>query len=337
MKEALLYEKLEKNKVRCNLCGHHCVISEGKLGVCMVRQNTGGTLQTLVYGHAVSHNVDPIEKKPLYHFLPGSRSFSIATPGCNFKCKWCQNWQIAHMPHHGAGIGHETMSPAEVVSSAQRTNSQTIAYTYTEPTIFFEYAYETAQRAHQAGISNIFVTNGYMTREMLEVFHPYLDAANVDLKAFRKKTYHRFIGAGFKQVLDSMKIMKQLGIWLEVTTLVIPGINDDPAELQDIANFIAQELGTDTPWHISRFFPQYKMTEYPPTPHETLQQAQEIGLEAGLRHVYLGNVREESNTFCYSCGHLLIQRQGYRIAENNILDGECANCGMRIEGVWGKP
>jgi pyruvate formate lyase activating enzyme len=334
MKEAMLYEKLDDKQVRCHLCGHHCVIPEGKLGVCHVRQNVDGVLHTLVYGSAISQNVDPIEKKPLYHVYPGSASFSIATLGCNFQCKWCQNWEIAHMPRQRGLMRVPHTSPEEIVDKALASNSKTIAYTYTEPTIFFEYAYDTARLAHEAGIANVYVTNGYMTEEMLDAFHPYLDAANVDLKAFRKKTYHRYVGAGLQTVLDSLVKMKELGIWVEVTTLVVPGINDEAAELLDAATFISRELGPDTPWHLSRFFPHYQLPNVPPTPLKSLRRTQEIGQEAGLRHVYMGNVREESNTYCYSCNELLIQRRGYWIAANKIKDGKCPQCDADIAGVW---
>jgi pyruvate formate lyase activating enzyme len=334
MHEAMLYEKIAGNRVRCHLCAHRCVISEGKKGVCQVRENRGGVLYTLVYGHTVSQNVDPVEKKPLYHFYPGSLAYSIATPGCNFRCQWCQNWQISQMPRERDLIAGREASPEQIVASALDTGSRSIAYTYTEPTVFFEYAYHIALLASLDGLANIFVTNGYMTQQMLEMFHPYLDAANVDLKAFRKETYRRYVGAGLQPVLDDLKLIKQMGIWLEVTTLVIPDLNDDPAELRDAARFIAQELGPDSPWHISRFFPGYKMTDRPPTPIETLHKAQEIGLEEGLRYVYLGNVAEESNTTCHDCGQLLIRRQGYWIAENNIREGRCPNCGASIAGVW---
>ena len=334
MKEAMLYEKLTDKRVRCNLCAHHCVISEGKLGICRVRENVDGILYTLVFGRTISQNVDPIEKKPLYHFYPGSQAYSIATPGCNFQCQWCQNWDIALMPRErGMVMGHEA-TPEQIVADAQRTNSRSIAYTYTEPTIFTEYAYETAQLAHDKGLANIYVTNGYMTTEMLETFHPYLDAANVDLKAFREKTYKRYVGASLEPVLESMKTMKRLGVWLEVTTLLVPGINDDLSELRDAAQFVAQELGKDTPWHISRFFPHYKMADVPPTPIETLRKAEEIGLEAGLQYVYLGNVAGESNTVCHNCGQMLVRRSSYWITENNIRDGSCPACKTPAAGVW---
>jgi len=333
-KEAALYEKLDKGRLRCNLCAHRCVIAEGKLGVCKVRRNDGGVLYTLVYERAISANVDPIEKKPLYHFYPGSSAYSIATPGCNFRCQWCQNWEIAHMPRErGAIVGHRATAE-QIVADALATGSRSIAYTYTEPTIFFEYAYDVARLAHAAGLANIYVTNGYMTSEMLDAFHPYLDAANVDLKAFREKTYHRYVGAALKPILENLKLMKQQGVWVEVTTLLVPSLNDDPAELRDAANFIAQELGPETPWHISRFFPQYKMTDRPPTPVASLQRAQQIGQEAGLHYVYLGNLHGEMDTICYNCGQLLVQRYGYWDIKNNIKDNQCPACGTPVAGVW---
>ena len=335
MKEALLYEKMDNGSVHCHLCGHHCVIKPGDFGVCQVRQNREGTLYTLVYGSAISQNIDPIEKKPLYHFYPGSQAYSVATLGCNFQCAWCQNWQIAQAPRQHGLMDVRSTSPAQLVAGAQVSGAKSIAYTYTEPTIFFEYAYETAQLAQQAGIANIYVTNGYMTGEMLDLFHPVLDAANVDLKAFRQRTYSKYVGAGLQTVLDSMKKMKALGIWLEVTSLLIPDVNDSPEEISDMARFIAQELGTDTPWHISRFFPQYKMTHLPPTPPKTLLTAYEIGKAAGLEYVYMGNIAWESNTSCPSCGTLLIQREGYRIGESKVINGCCPDCGQEIAGVWG--
>jgi pyruvate formate lyase activating enzyme len=333
-KEALLYEKLEKGRLRCNLCAHRCVISDGKFGVCKVRANEDNKLYTLVYGRAISQHVDPVEKKPLYHFYPGSSAYSIATPGCNFRCQWCQNWEIAHMPRERGVIAGRKVSPEEVVADARATHSRSIAYTYTEPTIFFEYTYDIAQLAHEASIANIYVTNGYMTPEMLETIYPNLDAANVDLKAFREKTYHRYVGAALQPVLESMKLMKSQGVWLEVTTLLVPDLNDDPQELRDAAQFIAQELGPDTPWHISRFFPQYKMNDRPPTPVASLQRAQQIGLEAGLHFVYMGNVGSEADTVCPKCGHAVIRRSGYWDIRNRLKDGNCPNCGTAIAGVW---
>ena len=334
MKEALLYEKLDGGRVHCQLCGHRCVIAPGEHGVCQVRENRDGTLVTLVYGSAISQQVDPVEKKPLYHFLPGSRAFSVATVGCNMQCQWCQNYQIAQAPRQHGLMETAHIPPEELVRNALDSGSQSIAYTYTEPTIFFEYAFETAKLARQAGLANLYITNGYMTGEMLDLFHPYLDAANVDLKAFRQRTYARYAGAGLQTVLDSLKKIKSLGIWLEVTSLLIPGINDDPAEITEMAKFIATELGIDTPWHISRFFPHYRMMETPPTPPKTLQNAYRIGKEAGLDYVYLGNIAGESDTVCPNCAATLIVRQGYHTGRPHISGGKCAECEHPIPGVW---
>lgn len=334
MQEAMFYENIGDNRVRCNLCAHGCVIAEGKFGVCKVRHNLEGTLYTRVYGRTISQHVDPIEKKPLYHFLPGAKAFSIATAGCNFQCRWCQNWEISQMLRESHLIAGRAVSPEEIVDSAMQTGCEAIAYTYTEPTIFFEYAYHIALLAHLVGLANVYVTNGYMGHEMLEISHPYLDAANVDLKSFRKKTYQHYIKAGLKPVLENLKTMKRLGIWVEVTTLVIPGLNDSQDELRDIAQFIVTDLGPDTPWHISRFFPGYKMKDRQPTPLKTLQQARSIGLAEGLHYVYLGNVGEDANTYCQQCKRLLIRRQGYWVTENHIKDGRCADCGTSVAGVW---
>jgi pyruvate formate lyase activating enzyme len=333
MKEAMLYDKLPDHTVRCRLCAHRCLIAPGKKGVCQVRENQGGTLYALVYGRLITQHVDLVEKKPLYHFYPGSTAFSVATPGCNMRCRWCQNWEISQMSSEQHFVMGEKASPAQIVAAARRAGCRSIAYTYTEPTIFFEYAYDTARLAHEAGLANIYVTNGYMTEEMLETFHPYLDAANVDLKAFRDETYRKYVGARLQPVLDAMKMMKRLGIWLEVTTLVIPDINDDPTELREAARFVAQELRVETPWHISRFFPAYQMPDVPPTPLSTLQRAREIGLEEGLRCVYIGNVHDEENTTCHECGLLLITRSGFHVTKNLIRDGRCPDCGAPVAGV----
>jgi pyruvate formate lyase activating enzyme len=334
MKEAMLYEILDNERVRCNLCAHRCLIAKGKVGVCNVRQNRDGQLYSLVYGQLISRHIDPIEKKPLYHFYPGSTAYSIATAGCNFRCQWCQNWEIAQMPRERGRInGYET-SARQVMAEVIDSGCRSIAYTYTEPTIFFEYSYDIARLAKQAEVANVYVTNGYMTGEMLDLFDSYLDAANVDLKAFRDETYRHYVGARLQPVLDSLKKMKSLDIWVEVTTLVIPGINDDLTELREIARFIATELDNGTPWHLSRFYPHYKLADLPPTPVATLEAAQQIGFDEGLKYVYLGNVGGETNTKCPQCGRLLVRRHGYWIPENRLVDGACPDCKSRLEGVW---
>jgi pyruvate formate lyase activating enzyme len=333
MKEAMLYEKLAENRVKCNLCAHRCTIAEGRLGVCHVRENVDGVLYTRVYGRTIAQHVDPIEKKPLLHFYPGSTAYSVATPGCNFRCRWCQNADISQAPREEHFLLGEEASPEQIVAAAQQMGCRSIAYTYTEPTVFFEYTYDTARLAREARLANVYVTNGYMTDEMLEMMHPYLDAANVDLKGFRDKVYRRYAGARLQPVLDSLKAMKELGIWVEVTTLIIPGVNDDLQELQDAARFVADELGRETPWHISRFSPAYQMVDVPPTPLSILLQAREIGRQAGLYYVYVGNVPEEANTTCHACGHLLIRRRGYQVVATDLTPGgHCPECGKPVEG-----
>ncbi len=334
MQEALLYDKLPDQRVHCRLCAHRCVIDPGRLGLCQVRQNRQGILYSLVYGRTISKAVDPIEKKPLYHFYPGSLAFSIATPGCNFHCHWCQNWEISQLSGEGQLLAGHIATPQQIVSNAGHHGCRSIAYTYTEPTIFFEYARDTARLAGKAGLANVFVSNGYMTAEALDMTRGWLDAANIDLKAFRDQTYRQYTGARLQPVLDNLRQMKNLGIWLEITTLIIPGINDDPEELTEMATFIRQELGADTPWHISRFFPCYRMGQTPPTPLETLHRAEVIGREAGLNYIYPGNLAEETGTHCASCGELLIGRVGFRVTDNQIqADGSCPACQKTVAGV----
>lgn len=337
MKEALLYEKLADDCVRCNLCSHRCDIKPGRRGICGVRQNDQGVLHTLVYGRLIARHVDPIEKKPLFHLLPGSRSYSIATVGCNFRCRFCQNADIAQMPRDFDGrVTGETATPEAVVADALRQRCATIAYTYTEPTIFFEMALETARLAHDRGLRNVFVSNGYVSAEALEMIAPCLDGANVDLKAFNDEFYKRQCGARLAPVCDTLRRMKDRGILLEVTTLIIPGLNDDPEELTRLAGFIADDLGPETPWHISRFHPTYLLTDRPPTPVGTLQRARDIGVQAGLRYVYMGNVPGEAgeNTLCHHCGAMLIERLGFAVRRNNVLrDGGCPDCGTPVHGV----
>jgi pyruvate formate lyase activating enzyme len=296
-----------------------------------VRENRDGILYSLVYAQAISANVDPIEKKPLYHFLPGTGAFSIATVGCNFRCDFCQNADISQASKGGRwGRWSRELPPEQVVDLTQKNRCASIAYTYTEPTVFFEYAYDTAKIATERGIKNVFVTNGYMTEEALREIEPYLDAANVDLKGFTDEFYRRTCGAQLQPVLDSIRLMHQMGVLVEVTTLIVPGHNDSDEELRQIAQFLAN-ISLDLPWHISRFVPHYKMTNVPPTAVETLHRAAEIGYETGLRYVYAGNVpgdRYES-TYCPNCGEIAIQRLGYHTQIK--LDGDhCENCGYQL-------
>jgi pyruvate formate lyase activating enzyme len=329
-----LWEKLERQKVHCHLCAHECKIPEAKLGICGVRRNDRGTLNTMVYADVIAAHVDPIEKKPLYHFLPGSLAYSIATIGCNFKCGFCQNWQIsqAAADEGGIGSGKET-PPAKVVEQARKNGCRSIAYTYTEPTIFFEYAFDVARLAHEAGLYNVFVTNGYMTRRALDEIRPYLHAANVDLKSFRDDFYRKTCKARLQPVLDTISAMKSIGIWVEVTTLVIPGENDSHDELRQIAEFLA---GVDRmiPWHLSAFHPDYEFADHEATPLATLRQAKELGQQAGLNHIYLGNVMEGGNTFCHSCRKEIIKRHYMGLDDSRLRDGRCPYCGAAIAGVW---
>ncbi len=336
MKQAMFQEAREGNKVQCNLCCHRCLISPGKRGICAVRENRDGTLYSLVYDKVIAQNIDPIEKKPLFHFQPGSLSYSIATPGCNFRCKHCQNADISQLPRdHGGIILGEEVPPSAIVAAALKTRCTSISYTYTEPTIYFELAYDTARLAVEAGLKNVFVTNGYITPEALEVIRPYLHAANIDLKGFTDDFYKNICGAKLQPVLDAIRLYKEFGIWIEITTLVIPGHNDSDKELKDIARFI-RSVGEDIPWHVTRFHPTYKLTDQPKTPITTLKHAQQIGFEAGLRYVYEGNIPGEGeDTVCWSCKKPLVKRIGFSVEGSRIKEGKCSYCSAVIDGVWG--
>lgn len=335
MREAMLYERIKAGEVHCHLCNHHCRIKASEFGTCGMRQNLDGTLYTHAYGEVIAANADPIEKKPFYHFLPGTRSFSLATMGCNFQCEFCQNWQIsqANKCSDDRARGME-LSPEKIVEEAKSRGCESIAYTYTEPTVFFEYAYDTARLAKAESIASIFVTNGFMTKEALETIQPYLDACNVDLKAFNKDFYKNICHGRLQPVLDTIRTLKNLGIWLEVTTLIVPGSNDSEEEIKGIADFLAG-IDTNIPWHISRFHPDYKYSNLEPTPLSVMKTAYELGKAAGLKHIYLGNVAGESvDTYCPGCQHLLIKR-GFSGAEMNLTEeGRCPKCGEPIAGVF---
>jgi len=335
MKEAMFYEKLDGTKVHCGLCRFRCIIADGKRGICGVRENRGGILVSLVYGKAVAENVDPIEKKPLFHFQPGSRSYSIATVGCNFRCLHCQNYGISQSVWAGGRISGFELSPAEIVGKAVASGCSSISYTYTEPTIFYEYAFDTAVLARKAGLRNVFVTNGYITSQALARIGPYLDAANIDLKGFSEEFYREVVRAKLGEVLESIIEYKRLGIWIELTTLIIPNHNDSEEELTGIARFIADEVGKETPWHVTQFYPTYRLVDQPRTPVATLRRARQIGLDAGLRYVYEGNVPGEGgeNTYCPGCAELLIRRHGFHIQENRIRAGRCPSCTTVTDGV----
>ncbi len=332
MKEAMFYEKYKDRIVICKLCRHNCKIAPDKKGICGVRKNINGKLYTLVYDKIIARHIDPIEKKPLFHFLPGTETYSIATVGCNFKCDFCQNWSISQASKEDKIIG-ENVTPELIVEDAVKNRCASISYTYTEPTIFYELTYETSKLAKNYGLKNIYVTNGYIEDDPLKEISKYLDAANIDLKSFNEKFYKKICGADLDEVLDSIKNYKRLGIWIEITTLIIPGLNDNEEELRSIAEFI-KSLGDYIPWHVTRFHPDYKMINHEPTPIETLRVAQKIGYEVGLKFVYMGNVLEGENTYCPKCKHLLIERYGFSILRYELKDGRCPNCKEIIEGVW---
>jgi pyruvate formate lyase activating enzyme len=335
MREAMLYEKIGDGRVRCNLCAHRCLITDGQRGFCNVRVNEEGRLYTAVYGRVVSRSVDPIEKKPLFHFLPGTHAYSVATVGCNFTCLYCQNHTISQYPReHEGRIPGEEASPGEIVAAAVESGCETIAYTYTEPTIFFEYAYDTARLAHAKGLRNVFVTNGYMTPETIEKIGPYLDGVNIDLKGISDDLYRKVTGGNLRPVLHTIERFFRAGVWVEVTTLLIPGLNDSPQALRWTAEAI-YGISPVIPWHISRFYPAYRMLDRPPTPIATLEEAQRIGREVGLHYVYMGNVPGHGeDTRCPACGELLVKRRGFLVRENSLQEGCCPSCGSKVDGVW---
>ncbi len=334
MKEAYLYKSVEDLKVRCSLCNHRCLIKEGSTGKCCVRKNMSGKLYSLVYAKLIAENIDPIEKKPLFNFLPGSSTYSIATMGCNFKCFFCQNYQISQVSIDNNDIPGRFETPENIVKKAIESNCRSISYTYTEPTVFFEFAYDISIIAKKYQLKNIFVTNGFMTLEAIEMISPYLDAANVDLKSFSDDFYKKNTGGRLKPVLDSIKYMKKLGIWIEVTTLLIPGLNDSREELEQIALFL-KDTGTEIPWHISAYYPQYK-SKISPTSYKKIIEAVDIGKKAGLSYVYGGNINYPGleNTFCPECGNEIITRSGFNITKTDMNENKCNKCDFKIDGVF---
>jgi pyruvate formate lyase activating enzyme len=332
MREAMFWSVETDGYVHCTLCPHQCRIAPGARGVCHVRENRDGVLYSLNYGRIVASNIDPIEKKPLYHYLPGSQSFSMAGAGCNMHCSHCQNASISQVDEDVPG---EEVTPQQVVAAAQRSGCRTVAYTYTEPTIYYETMFETATLAQEAGLENIMISNGYMEAAPFEKLAPLLRAANIDLKAFDDKVYRKVCGARLQPVLDSLQRFYAAGIWLEVTTLIIPGYNDDPEQLQELAGFIVRELGPEVPWHVSAFYPTYRLLDVPPTPVESIRRACKIGVEAGLHYVYGGNVAGVyENTLCPECRHVAVERRGYRIIKMELDAGKCSACGAKVAGVW---
>jgi pyruvate formate lyase activating enzyme len=335
MKEASFYEKKDEKTLHCFLCRHNCIIADGKRGLCGVRENRGGILYSLVYGLPCAYHVDPIEKKPLFHFYPGSRAFSVATAGCNFRCLHCQNHDISQGPREEKRIFGESMMPDEIVAQAAASQCTSISYTYTEPTIFFEYAFDIMRLAREKGMANNFVTNGYIEETPLRSIAAYLDAANIDLKSYNESFYRNVCGAHLSGVLDSIRLHKELGIWIELTTLIIPGHNDSEEELRSIARFIAKDLGVEVPWHVSAFYPTYKLLDAEPTSPRILARARQIGIDEGLRYVYEGNIPGSGgeNTYCHNCHKMVIGRYGYAITEYNLKGGACKFCGSALDGL----
>ncbi|MEA4812959.1 MAG: AmmeMemoRadiSam system radical SAM enzyme [Anaerolineaceae bacterium] len=335
MKEADFYKCKGTARVDCLLCAHGCSLAEGALGLCKVRQAKGGKLYAHNYGRLIAEHADPIEKKPLYHFLPGSKTYSVASPGCNLRCAWCQNWDISQAKP-GLSERMPYIAPESLTSFALASGCQSISYTYTEPTVFFEYCRDAAQNAKANNLNNIFVTNGYMSTQAFSDASTWLDAANVDIKAFDEAVYQRYMGGHLQPVLENCEAMVQAGIWLEVTTLLIPGLNDDSAQLEKLAAFIAEKLGRNVPWHISKYFPNYQYDLSAPTSMRSIQNAVFIGRKAGLKFIYVGNVDLDLPTRCPNCGEVLIERQGFQVLYNKIEESACPACKTKIPGVWSR-
>lgn len=337
LKAAKLVRKLKDEVVQCRVCEHYCVLQPEEWGRCGVRVNQAGTLYSQVYAESIATHVDPIEKKPLFHFLPGAKALSIGTYGCNMHCKWCQNWQISQTRSttETKFLG-ERLTPQDLVTIAKERNIETIAYTYNEPTVFFEYSYDTAKLAHAAGIKNVYVSNGFMSQEALDAIAPYLDGINIDLKGFTEALYEDYTASRLEPVKRNIRTIAQnTDIWLEVTTLVIPDLNDSDAELSAAAAWLAA-INPEIPWHVSAFHPAYQMRDRPRTSNATLERAYAIGKAAGLKFVYVGNIVDASreSTHCPACDELLIQRHGFHTRAKWTTPGICHKCGRAIPGVW---
>ncbi|MBV7331590.1 AmmeMemoRadiSam system radical SAM enzyme [Chloroflexi bacterium TSY] len=342
LREAILSRPLKKEYVQCTACEHWCAVAPSEAGKCGVRRNIDGTLQLVVYGKAIAAHIDPVEKKPLNHFLPQSPIFSIGTVGCNLFCQWCQNWDISQYSDFDPEIDYigQSLSPTDVVEQCKAQHIPLVAFTYNEPTVFFEYAYDTAKLAHDEQIRTVFVSSGFETEQALNVLEPYLDAINVDLKAFRDKTYRTYCGVRLAPIKRNIeRLIRETNIWTEVTTLLIPGLNDSDEELTEIAEFLAA-LNPNVPWHVTAFIPHYRMRNRPPTPADTLYRAWQIGKSAGVHYVYTGNIVDDpvldgcSDTVCPACGQILVRRKGYHVQQFWPTPGACHVCGKEIAGVW---
>lgn len=335
MKEAMFYEKLDKFRVQCHLCPNQCIILHGKRGNCHARENRAGVLYSIVYGMPCTAGADPIEKKPLFHFMPGTRTYSIATPGCNLHCMWCQNWQISQRGPED--VECFPMSPEEVVAAALKAKCKSISYTYVEPSIFYEYMLDCAKLAHKKGLKNIMITNGYINPEPAKQLFKYMDVCNIDLKGFSDEFYKKYCGGKLQPVLDTIKLARLMKVWVELTTLLIPGLNDDGHILRKMCEWVKNEVGAEVPLHFSRFFPYYKMAHLEPTPPETILRAHNIAKDVGLKHVYVGNMPTDGleDTYCASCGKKLISRGVmFTVSSNKVKQGKCGFCGKKVEGVF---
>jgi len=334
LREALYWDTYDDTHIQCQLCPRRCILAENQKGFCLARKNIKGKLYTLTYGQPVALHVDPIEKKPFAHVYPGTKSFSIATAGCNLRCKFCQNWGISQLDPETVKVAY--VPPEEIVRQAKATGSKTIAFTYTEPTIFYEYMLAIAKQAKQEGIACVMHSAGFINEQPLREIAKYLTAANIDLKGFNQKFYTEFCQGNVETVLATLKILKEEGVWVEITNLLIPGANDKPEDIEKLCDWIIENLGKDTPVHFSRFFPMYKLTNLPPTPVASLRRAEKIAKKKGLNFVYVGNLPLNigENTHCPSCNRLLIRRIGYQILENKMRTNQCPYCGATVPGVW---
>ena len=332
--EAMFWEKLEERRVKCVLCPRECQVADVERGYCGVRENQGGSYQTLVYGALCSANVDPIEKKPLFHYQPGTTAFSIATAGCNIECKFCQNWQISQFRPEQINSVHVT--PAQLIASCKSRRCPTIAYTYSEPVVFYEYMHDAAAMGREHGIGSVMISNGYIQEKPLRKLCKHLTGVKIDFKAFSDKFYVETCAGELKPVLDVLEVLKDIGIWLELVVLIVPTLNDSPDEIRQMSEWVVKHLGRDVPMHFTRFHPTYRITNLPRTPVSTLERSRQIALDSGVHYVYAGNVpmHPGENTYCHKCQHELIGRMGYRIRFNRITDGKCPKCGTTIPGVW---